>query len=129
MAELTYPRARSCRNANCTDAALGPLALIPQCYRTPEGSVRLSINESDANALSLCFYASDSCNESTVQTCHTFYNGEPCVCPFLRGLNGSLYIVFEWDPATIQLLIDIIDIFPDYRTHTHQSLFVQSWLS
>jgi hypothetical protein len=112
-----------CRDANCTDAVLGPLALIPQCYRTPEGSVRLRINESYPDALSLCFYASDSCNESTVQTCHTFYNGDPCVCPFLRGLDGSLYIVFKWDPASIQLLIDLLDIFPDYQQNTRRQLF------
>ena len=104
------------RDANCTDIALGPLALIPQCYRTPQGSVRLNINESDPDILDLCFYLSEDCNETSVDTCHVFVNGEPCDCPFFRGLNDSLYVVFEWDPATIELLIDIIDMFPHFRT-------------
>jgi hypothetical protein len=99
---------------NCTDVALGPLALIPQCYRTPQGSVRLSINMSDPDVLDLCVYVSADCNESTVDACHTFFNGEPCDCPFFRGLNDSLFVVFEWDTAAIELLIDIIDMFPNY---------------
>ncbi|ELR15697.1 uncharacterized protein ACA1_378150 [Acanthamoeba castellanii str. Neff] len=99
-----------CRDANCTDIALGPLALIPQCYRTPQGSVRLNINESDPDVLDLCFYLSEDCNETSVDTCHMFVNGEPCDCPFFRGLSDSLSVVFEWDPATIELLIDIIDM-------------------
>jgi hypothetical protein len=78
--------------------------------------VRLNINESDPDILDLCFYLSEDCNETSVDTCHVFVNGEPCDCPFFRGLNDSLYVVFEWDPATIELLIDIIDMFPHFRT-------------
>jgi len=86
--------------------------------------VRLNINESDPDILDLCFYLSEDCNETSVDTCHVFVNGEPCDCPFFRGLNDSLYVVFEWDPATIELLIDIIDMFPHFRTlaFNHNSL-------
>jgi hypothetical protein len=109
------------RDANCTDVALGPLALLPQCYRTPHGSIRLAINESDSNALELCIFTADDCpgdfsNSSVESTCHTFVNGQVCDCPFLRGMNRSLYIKFEWDPAHIKLLLDLIDLMPAYRT-------------
>jgi hypothetical protein len=124
-----------CRDANCTDVALGPLALLPQCYRTPaHGSIRLSFNESDSNVLHICFYATDDCpsptpnltnataasNDSaataTATTCHSFVNGQPVACPFLHGVNGSLlYVVFSWDPDNIKLLQDLIELMPSYH--------------
>jgi hypothetical protein len=122
-----------CRDANCTDLALGPLALIPQCYSTPQGSVRLSINESDSNVLDLCFYAGDDCpsldatsaNNSAAGAearCHSFVNGKPCECPFLRGMNSSLHIVFSWDANSVKLLQDILEIMPSYQRSKRQIL-------
>jgi len=126
-----------CRDANCTDVALGPLALIPQCYRTQQGSIRLSINESDSNRLDICFYAADDCPPlggtaaapagnvsaaTAASSCHSFVNGQACECPFLRGMNSSLYVKFSWDADNIKLLQDLIEIMPSYRmkkiTHT-----------
>ncbi len=127
-----------CRDTNCTDVALGPLALVPQCYRTQQGSIRLSINESDSNRLDICFYAADDCPPlggtaaaptgnvsaaTAASSCHSFVNGQACECPFLRGMNSSLYVKFSWDADNIKLLQDLIEIMPSYRmkkiTHTH----------
>jgi hypothetical protein len=129
-----------CRDANCTDVALGPLALIPQCYRTQQGSIRLSINESDRNRLDLCFYAADDCPPldgtaaatnggggnvsaaAAASSCHSFVNGQTCDCPFLRGMNSSLYVRFTWDADNIKLLQDLIEIMPSYQRSKRQIL-------
>jgi hypothetical protein len=116
-----------CWDANCTDVALGPLALIPQCYHAPHGSIRLAINESDSNSLELCIFTANDCpglfsNTSVESSCHTFVNGEVSNSPFLRGMNNSLYVKFAWDPANVKLLVDLIDLMPAYQHSKRQIL-------